>query len=218
MRKKKTDKNDKEKEKRRYPRVQFRSDVGQANRILGARMVWNSGEVSDVFDISFKGFAVGKPALIHLKPGSLHAVRVELGERPAILIPIKVVWVRDQSIGIETGDLSADAHQALTRFLSDKLIGQNMRPVQKQFFGKLQDFEHWYQGPNSTHAFLWSDPNDGRKIVKVHLELEGQVWEFENRRVTKGEHLNLRAMQILGQIESAAFQLKDVIEKVAALE
>lgn len=204
--------------KRRYPRVQFRNDMGQAHRILGARLVWNTTEVSDVFDLSFKGFAVSKPALVSLKKGALQAVRVELGEKPSFLVPVKVIWVRDQAIGLEIGDISAEAHLVLTEFLNDKLIGQNLRPVEKRYFGKNHDFDHWFQGPNGTHVFLWMDAQDPAKVTKVHLELDGAVWEFENRRVTKGEQLNVRAMQILGHIHSPNFQLLDVIEKVATLE
>lgn len=205
-------------DKRRFARVHFRQDIGQAHRILGARILWSTNEVSDVYDLSFKGFAVSRPALVNLKEGSLQAVRVELGEQPSFLIPVKIVWIREQSIGLEIGDISADAHLALTRFLNDKLIGQHLRSVEKRFFGKGQDFDYWYQGPNDTHVFIWTDPQEPAKVVKISLKLDGAVWEFENRRVTKGEQLNVRAMQILGHIASKDLLLKDVIEKVATLE
>src|SRR5262245_44855503 len=91
-------------------------------------------ETSDVFDLSFKGFAVSRPALVDLKVGALQSIKVELGERPAFLVPVRVVWVKEQLVGLESGDISADAHLRLHEFLSSKLIGQHMKPVDKKFF------------------------------------------------------------------------------------
>ena len=181
-------------------------------------MAWPNHEVSDVFDLSFKGLSLSRPALVELKPGSLQSVEIHLGEWPPFLVPVRVIWVKDQLVGLEMGDISAQAHLCLSRFLSDKLIGQNLKMVERQFFSGDQNFDYWFQGPNGTHLFLWADPNDSTRIIKVHLELDEAeaVWEFENRRVTKGEHLNERAIQILGQITVTQFRLKEIIEKVAA--
>ena len=203
-------------EKRKYTRVHFRGDIGEAYRILGARIVWPNQEVSDVFDLSFKGFAVSRPALVDLKPGALQSIRVELGERHGFLVPVRVVWIKEQLVGLEIGDVSAEAHLELNFFLTDKIVGQNMRPVDRQFFNGHETFQFWFQGPKGTHLFIWTDSDDPTKVTKVSLDMDGDVWEFENRRVIKGDRFNDRAMQILGQITVTEFRLKDVIEKVAA--
>jgi hypothetical protein len=201
---------------RRFPRVHFRGDIGEAAKILGARLLWSNQEVSDVFDLSFKGFATARPGLVNLNIGSLHSVNVELGETPAFLVPVKVVWASEQQLGLELEDCPASVHLRLSEFLSDKLIGQNLRAVDKQFFSAAETFHHWFLGPNSTHLFVWTDEADSTRVVRVLLELDADVWEFENRRVTRGETLNARAIQILGQMIVTEFRLKDVIEKVAA--
>lgn len=205
-------------EKRRHRRVHFRGDVGQGHRILGATVTWPNQEVSDVFDLSVKGLAVSRPALVDLKVGGLQSVAIELGEKQPFLVPARIVWLKEQLVGLEMGDVSAEAHLLLHEFLTDKLVGQCLKPVDHRFFSGDQDFDHWFQGPNGTHLFLWSDPKDAARIIKVHLELDEGVWEFENGRVTKGENLNERAIQILGQILVTQFRLRDVIEKVATKE
>src|SRR4051812_45803748 len=96
-------------EKRKHKRVHFRGDIGQAHRILGAKVIWPNLEVSDVFDLSLKGFAVSKPALVDMKVDALQSIKVELGEKPAFLIPARIVWVKEQIIGLESGDVSAEA-------------------------------------------------------------------------------------------------------------
>lgn len=203
-------------EKRRFTRVHFRGDIGQAYRILGAKVVWPNQEVSDVYDLSFKGMAVSRPALVDLKPEALQSLRLELGERSPFLVSARVVWLADPSVGLEMGDISADAHLQLHSFLTDKLIGQNMRAVDKRFFASDSTFQHWFEGPRSTHLFLWCDSEDPSKVTQVILDFDGQVWQFENRRVVKGDELSERALKVLGQISTAEIRLKDVIEKVAA--
>jgi hypothetical protein len=204
-------------DKRRYPRVHFRGDIGQAFRIWGAKVTWANQEVSDVFDLSFKGMAAMRPGLVEMKSGSLQSLKLELGERVPFLIPAKVVWLSDQLVGVEFGDISSSAHLMLDAFLTDKLVGQCMRPVDKTFFAKDQTFDYWFQGPKATHLFLWCDKDDVTKVVRVVLDFDGRLWEFENRRVVKGDELNERAIQVLGQITVTEFRLKDVIEKVATL-
>lgn len=204
-------------DKRRYPRVHFRGDIGQAHRIWGAKVTWSNQEVSDVFDLSFKGLACTKPALIDVKKDSFQSIKLELGERPAFLVPARVVWLSTQLVGLELGDISSDAHLNLNSFLTDKLIGQYMRSVDKVFFAKDATFDYWFQGPRATNLFLWCDKVDTTKVIQVVLEFDGLIWEFENRRVIKGDDLNERAIQVLGQITVTEFRLKDVIEKVAAL-
>lgn len=204
-------------DKRRYPRVHFRGDIGQALRIWGAKVTWANQEVSDVFDLSFKGLAATRPGLVEFKKDSLQSLKLELGERVPFLVPARVVWVSDQLVGLEFGDISSAAHLMLDAFLTDKLVGQYMRPVDKSYFAKDQDFDHWFQGPKATHLFLWCDPADPSKVVRVVLDFDGKIWEFQNRRVVKGDDLNERAIQILGQITVTEFRLKDVIEKVATL-
>lgn len=204
-------------EKRRYTRVHFRGDIGQAFRIWGAKVLWSNQEVSDVFDLSFKGLAASKPGLLDLKPESLQSIKLELGERVPVLVPARVVWLSDQLVGLELGDISSEAHRQLNSFLTDKLIGQHMRPVDKQYFTADATFDYWFQGPKTTNLFLWCDKEDPTKVIQVVLDFDGQVWEFENRRVVKGGQLNERAIQILGQLTVTEFRLKDVIEKVAAL-
>jgi hypothetical protein len=203
---------------RRYKRVHFRGDIGQANRILGAKIFWPNLECSDVYDLSFKGFAVTKPALVDLQADTLYSVKVELGELPAFSVPVRVVWIKEQLIGLESGDISTEAHLCLNQFMNDKLIGQYLLRVDKQFFSAGSTFDYWYQGPNSTHLFVWCDKEDPTKVTKLSLELDDDQWEFENRRVTKGDQFNPRAIQVLGQILTSDFRLKDVIEKVAATE
>jgi hypothetical protein len=204
-------------DKRRYPRVHFRGDIGQAFRIWGAKATWANQEVSDVFDLSFKGMAATRPGLVDLKVGALQSLKLELGERVPVLIPARVVWVSDQLVGLEFGDVSSGAHLHLDAFLTDKLVGQYMRPVGKEFFSKDVTFDYWFQGPKVTHLFLWCDKEDPSKVIRVILDFDGSIWEFENRRVVKGDDLNERAIQILGQITVTEFRLKDVIEKVATL-
>lgn len=203
-------------DKRRYTRVHFRGDIGQAHRILGAKVLWSNQEVSDVYDLSYKGIAASRPALVSLKPEGLQTVRIELGERAPFLIPTRVVWISEQSVGLEFGDISAEAHLQLHSFLTDKLIGQNMRAVDPRYFSPEATFQHWFQGPQSTHLFLWCDADEPSKITQVMLDFDGQIWQFENRRVVKGDELNERALKVLGQIASTELRLKDVIEKVAS--
>lgn len=203
-------------ERRQFERVQFHGDLGQAVRILGARIVWHNQETSDVFDLSYKGFRVARPALVSLTQDAIHSVHVELGEIPPFLAPVRVAWLSEKNVGLELGQISAQAHHRLSEYLSPTLIGQNLRRVETHLISSNETFQYWFQGPNATSLFIWCDADDPARVVRVVLELDEHVWEFENRRVVKGETHNARVLQILGQLDLSEVRLRDVIEKVAS--
>lgn len=203
-------------DKRRHTRIYFRSDFGPANQILGAQLVWPNQEISDVFDISYKGLAVSRPGLMVLTQQQNEAVELQLGGSIAARVPVQVVWLKEQLVGLELGDLSADQLKTLHDFLTDKLIGQHLHPIDPQYFSSASDFQFWYEGPNSTHVFLWTRGGSNRfDIERALVELDDESWEIRDGKVVRGFHLTTRVLQILSQLQAHEVALHELVGAIA---
>ncbi len=72
-------------------------------------------------------------------------------------VPVQVTLVRhsERVLAFEFSNMSTDGRLAIDKFLDPKMIGLNMRPVDKAFFSPGETFSLWFCGPRDTNFFLW---------------------------------------------------------------
>lgn len=184
MTKRPSKKQSKPEERREHVRVPVASDWGEVQPLLGATLHWPNHETSQVFDISYFGVATGKPALFEVKIEDAVQIQMDLGEETSLKLNARVAWGTDKVVGLRLDPLGIDERQALDEFLEDRLIGINLRRIDRRHFGSF-DFSVWYHGPNDTNVFLWTDLKTDR-ILKAEIELDGRVLIFDGAELLTG--------------------------------
>ena len=197
------------KENRRYVRVKIPHEVLEWNRLLGAKAHWPTHEQVEVYDLAYKGAAVGLPAVYATDLNQKINLRFSLNPYGDIQVQCRVAWKTQDRVGLEFENMSADSKQRLDQYLDHKLIGQNLKPIDPQYFNSNNDFTDWYMGPHDTHVFLWR--NDSSQINKAIVETEfgsvefdGQHWSGSNREFL------IRISDILSQIPQVEHPLKEL--------
>lgn len=182
-------------DRREYIRVPVASDWGELQPLLGAILHWPNHETSPVFDLSYFGVAASRPALFAPLKGDRLELRIELGKEASIPLKGKMAWGNDKVIGIQLDPLKVEARQAFDDFLEDRLIGLNLRRVDRRHYGPF-DFSVWYHGPHDTNVYLWQDIKTD-KILKAEIELDGRVLIFDGKQLLSG---GARAASLTDQI------------------
>ncbi len=224
--------------RRRFERVPLTGDWGLAKAMLGGRAVWPTNESSDIFDISYQGAALGRPALLDPRVNQEIILQFEFPGSEAIVVPARVAWANERLIGLEFLHLAIEARSRIDEFLEDRLIGRYLRPVGANYFNNQDDFTHWYRGPKETNVFLWIKKNDD--ITKAVIELDGQTLIYENRELHGGGSVDLnkkmpnepelhilldretplvkRVMELLSQIDEHQEPLKKLLESLMKVQ
>lgn len=165
------------------------------------------GRTFSVVDLSHTGVAIervdisdatlpdsAKPELmvLHLgmqDPFSVHVVHARSSERV---------------VAFEFLDVTTDARLAVDRFLDPKMIGLNMRAIDRSFFSPGETFSLWFCGPRDTNFFLWM--NDG-KLDRAIVQLgDGQF------TINRDEMKRVRVVRnTAGSRAGAAAELRDSV-------
>ncbi len=75
-------------------------------------------------------------------------------------VQITIARHSDRVLAFEFVDVPTEGRLTIDRFLDPKMIGLNMRAVDRAFFSPGETFSFWYCGPRDTNLFLWM--NGGR--------------------------------------------------------
>ncbi len=165
--------------RRRFPRLQLKSELGAAQRILEATVIVSGQERLAVFDLSYQGAAV-QLSQASFTEGQQFELHLQLGQSQAFPILARIAWKKEKIMGIEFINLKLEDRLALDEFLEDQLIGSHLYPINASHFSKDADFQYWYHGPKGTNVFLWTKGNDKNlEIEKAMVEFDGQLLIFE---------------------------------------
>lgn len=197
------------KENRKHVRVRIPHDIIEWNRLLGAKAHWPSHEQVEVYDLAYKGAAVGTPAVFAVALEQKIKIKFSLNPYGDVHVQCRVAWKTDQRVGLEFEQMSAEAKQRLDQYLDHKLIGQNLKPVDRRHFHADTNFTDWYMGPHDTHVFLWRD--DSAQINKAIVETEFGSVEFDGVEWSgSGRDFLIRISDILSQIPQVEHPLKEL--------
>lgn len=184
MRKKSKKKAESALDRRRYERVPMALDWEDLQPLLGAIVHWPNHETSAVFDLSYFGMALGRPALLSLAPDQFYELQIDLGRQASLGIQVRVAWLKDNAVGAELMPLDVEARQAFDEFLEDRLIGSHLRLVDRRYYAPGAEFSVWYHGPQDTNVFLWQE-TDG-SIARAEIELDGRILIYDGNQVLSG--------------------------------
>lgn len=199
-------------ENRRFQRVYFDVKDGEDQSIVGLEAVWLGENRVSVFDISYTGAAVVRPANVDLKVCHVYKLKFEFQGQHVCEMNAEVMWFNDRMVGLAFSELAGQDRIRFSEFLSDKLIGANLRKVSDEFIGPNSNFDLWYQGPKETSVYIWLDEN--KKATKVHVMLGDENFEWDHLKgVTMGRAIEQRVLDLLSQIEDE----KDVFSHIIKL-
>lgn len=153
-------------EKRRYQRLSIHDPA-----LIPVELHWEGGETLAVFDLSHKGAAVAEPNA-EAQQGDLLDVDMQVGPDKIGPLTVRVAWKKKGVWGLEFHRITGSARLTLNSFLEHKLIGANLKAVDRRYFSPDLDCQHWFHGPSETDLFLWMMSNgESEWIARAIFEL-----------------------------------------------
>ena len=222
--------------RRNFPRI-FLVGIHELREITGARVEWENAQRTDILDMSYSGMAVTRPSGVNFEKGKCIRAKILFAGQPAQEMEFEFVRESEKLFGVAFVNLTKENVDAMDIFLSDKILGRNVRPVNPKFFNAKHDFHHWLHGPNNTNVYLWMNDHKVRKAV---IELAGSALLYEGgqlshqkllirpedaeyvvfplahtREVQNVKEFIFRSLKILSQVEeapAAVFTLIDILK------
>lgn len=200
-------------EKRRFPRVQFNRAMSEFSASLGGEVHWPNFETSQILDLSYKGLAARRPGILPVSVQQNVEVEVELGQLWRFKTKARIAWANMDWIGLEFTQLPAEGHLAMSEFLEAKLLGQELKPVDKEFFSATSTFTGWFYGPHGVHIFVWLEKERG--LIRVTVDFDGQVVDLIlGRKYDAREPLVRRSLLILSQMDKTGLPMEEFVRKL----
>ena len=200
-------------EKRRFPRVQLNRAMSELTASLGGEVIWPNFETSQILDLSYKGLAARRPGIMPVNAQQSVDIEVELGQVWKFKTRARIAWANMDWIGLEFFELPAEGHIAMSEFLDAKLIGQELKPVDREFFSPQSTFTGWFYGPNGVHIFVWLEKERG--LIRVSVDFDGRVVDFTlGRKWDTGDPLVRRALLVLSQMDKTGLPMEEFVRKL----
>lgn len=159
-------------EPRRYKRASLL--VGSSSNLhsqLASATAHYRGKSFPVLDLSHTGLAVQREDVAdHELPdvSKTEPMTVALGLLAPVAVQVGLVRHSERVLAFEFSNMSTEGRLAIDKFLDPKMIGLNMRPVDRAFFSPGETFSLWYCGPRDTNFFLWmSGGKVDRSIIQM---------------------------------------------------
>lgn len=169
------------KDPRRYKRASLQVEgVGAAQEIASASAQYR-GETFAVVDLSHTGIALLRTrenSKLAPSPagGVAEPMTITLGMLPPKSIQVQPVRSSDRVLAFELVSVPTDARLLIDRFLDPKMIGLNMRAVDRSYFSSGETFSLWYCGPRDTNFFLWMSSS---RLERALLQLGEQQYGLD---------------------------------------
>lgn len=200
-------------DKRRYKRVQLNRSFSELTAAMGGQVTWPNHETSEVLDLSYKGLAARRPGVLALNVHQNIEVDVELGQIWRFRTRARIAWTNMDWIGLEFPSLPPEGHRAMSEFLEAKLIGQDLKPVDRELISPQQTFTGWFYGPQGTHIYVWLEKERG--LIRVTVDLDGQVVDFTlGRKWNTSDPLIRRALLVLSQMDKSGLPMEEFVRKL----
>lgn len=165
--------------RRRYPRLFMAHKDEAYSNIVGAKVIWPNGHLSQVLDMSYAGIAVSPQGILSsIKDGQELQVQLKIGDSDAFALQVKVVRVSAALIGLKIETTSVEGRLKIDQHLKDQIVGHHTRKVSPELLHPSAKSQSWYHGPFDTNIFLWKD--DQSAISKVLIEYDNLILSLEN--------------------------------------
>ncbi|MBK8204947.1 MAG: PilZ domain-containing protein [Bdellovibrionales bacterium] len=209
-------------DRRRFERIPLNLIGAMLSHSSGAQMIWPNLESSGIMDMSHSGLAATRPALQQLAIDQIYKVGVILGRATQLDLKVRVVWLREQLLGLELVETTVLVRARIDDFLQDRIIGRHIRSVASEHFAPGVGFQYWYHGPKDTNVYLWTDQLKN-EIQRAEVEIDGEVLCYEKgklsiggepsmKRIDRETPLLRRALEILSQIDESKGPMRQLLE------
>lgn len=201
-------------EKRRFPRVSIATDMAESRGELAAHITWPNLEVSQLTDLSYKGFAARRPGLFPFAAQQVVDVHLALGIMPSFQVRARIVWFNLDAVGVEIQEFPPEGHLALADYLDAKLLGSSLRPVQTSLFDKSATFNFWMQAPGGHNVFVWM--RSPMMIEQVHVDMgEDSVFFAREKKLQFFSPRERKAVLILSQMDKPGLPMEEFVRSIA---
>lgn len=162
-------------EPRRYKRaILLVGNQSSLHSQLASATATYRGKNFSVVDLSHTGLAMLREEIAdHELPDvtKSETMSLTLGMQASFSAQVKLVRHSERIMAFEFASVPTEGRLAIDRFLDPKMIGLNMRPVDRAFFSPGETFSIWFCGPRDTNFFLWlSGSRVDRAIIQLGEE------------------------------------------------
>lgn len=156
---------------RRYKRALLMTGTAGIQHDIASASAQFRGRPFAVVDLSHTGVAIERGGIIEADlpdPAKPEPIVLNLGVLEPFSAQVTLARHSDRVIAFEFVDVSTDGRLTIDRFLDPKMIGLNMRAVDRSFFSPGETFSLWYCGPRDTNFFLWMNSGSlDRAIIQL---------------------------------------------------
>lgn len=160
------------KDPRRYRRALLQAEGKGPIQEIASALAVIDGKNRPIVDLSYSGFAVlrdvGESKNERQEPGQKTEVKIQLGVSLPVEVRVVVARLSERVVAYEFAQMTADLRVAIEKFLDPKMIGLNMKSIDRNYFASGETFAVWYCGPRDTNFFLW---NQQGRLEKALIQL-----------------------------------------------
>ena len=158
-------------EPRRYKRALLLTGRDGIQQQIASALAEYRGREYAVVDLSHSGVAIERGELQDSElPDSTtpEAMTLRLGLLDSFRVQVTLARHAERILAFEFLDVETEGRLTIDRFLDPKMIGLNMRTVDRAFFSPGETFSAWFCGPRDTNFFLWTS---GSRLERAIIQL-----------------------------------------------
>lgn len=190
---------------RRYKRALLLAGGEGVQQEIASATVQFRGQPYAVVDLSHTGVAIERGDLLDIDfPDTMKPESMVLNVGMLEPFSVQATLARHSNtvLAFEFVDVTTEGRLTIDRFLDPKMIGLNMRAVDRSFFSPGETFTLWFCGPRDTNFFLWM--NSGRldrAIIQLGDEQFTLAPSVSHGNAVRFVRHNAPAVQNAGPIE-----------------
>jgi hypothetical protein len=190
-------------DQRRYKRASLLIDAQSTlhSELASAFATFRDKSVP-VVDLSHIGVAIRREEIQDQdlrNVSNLEPLILSLGSHPSFTTQARLIRYSDQIIAFEIVTVSNEGRKSIDKFLDPKMVGLNMRSIDRSFFSPEETFSKWYCGPRDTNFYLWIS---GSRIERAIIQLGDETFALSN--VNESEVRFVRQARYGAKLESGS--------------
>ena len=158
-------------EPRRYKRALLLTGGEGIQQEIASASALYRGKPFAVVDLSHSGVAIERGVISDADlpdPQKSESMVLNCGLLEPFSVQVALVRNSESVLAFEFVDVPTDGRLTIDQFLDPKMIGLNMRAVDRSFFSPGETFSLWFCGPRDTNFFLWMN---GAKLDRAIIQL-----------------------------------------------
>lgn len=158
-------------EPRRYKRALLLAGRDGIQQEIASAVAEFRGREYAVLDLSHSGAAIERGELTDAELPDTNAAEtmtLRLGLLEPFRAQVTLARHAERILAFEFLDVETEGRLKIDRFLDPKMIGLNMRTVDRSFFSPGETFSVWFCGPRDTNFFLWTS---GSRLDRAIIQL-----------------------------------------------